>query len=132
MCPQLQSRVPDLKKPIELWARRQKTHFSLKVVLSLMVQELMPVLPDLCMCDDLSIRGHALAVACGILSALGLLTGTHQAEIMAVIAPTMPTWISIFKHALAASNISAPDLKAKTEVRNREGKFPSISVSLTH
>ena len=88
-----------------------------------MVQELMPVLPDLCMCDDLSIRGHALAVACGILSALGLLTGTHQAEIMTVIAPTMPTWISIFKHALAASDISAPDLKAKTEVRKVRGNL---------
>ena len=93
-----------------------------------MVQELMPVLPDLCMCDELSIRGHALAVVCGIISALGLLTGTHQAEVMATIAPSMPTWISVFEHTLATSDISAPVLKAKTEVRKeRTGGRPSDS-----
>ena len=87
-----------------------------------MVQELMPVLPDLCMSGELNTRGHAFAVVCGILAALGLLTGEHQEQVIGIIAPTMPSWIDIFKHTLGApcppvpSADAAGDLKAKTEV----------------
>ena len=82
-----------------------------------MVRELMPSLPMLCLCNELSIKGHALAVVAGIISALGFLTGKFQKEVMALITPSLQQWVEIFTHTLATPVVKEKeDLKAKTEV----------------